>query len=377
MTGPAGDSAPGGDSGESGAPPPPAAPNYRGMAITLAAALLLLVALAGTAPWWAPSLPWAAPSARSRIDQIDRALTQMRDDEATAAAAHQELDRRVAALAAKPAPAAGDMADLRQQMAKLSTGNADLASQVAALGEAVGSRQEAAAASAERIASIENAVQAQAKAGAELTARVEGLEKTAQRAASSGSSDTAIALALLQLRDALASGRPFAAEYGTLTAASRDRPAITTAAAPLAALAKTGVARHAVLAARLHRLAPAILKLPVPEAAGAAEGWSAQLLARLRGLVRVRRIDGAGAPTEIGAAATIDDAEQALADGDLAASVAVVEKLRDGAADAARPWLDMAKKRLAAERAFQQIEAALSADLGTAARAPPAAGAAR
>jgi hypothetical protein len=375
VTEPADEGAPSAGGGDNVTSPPPPAPDYRGIAMTLAAALLLLAALAGTAAWWAPSLPWAPPSAR--IDRIEQALAQIRHDEATEETARQQLDRRVAALAAKPAPASGDLADPRQQVAKLSSSNADLASQVTALSEAARSRQTAAAAAAERIASIEKALQAQAKAGAELTARVETLEKTVQHAAASGSSDTAITLALLQLRDALAAGRPFAAEYGALTAAARDRPPIADAAAPLAALAKTGVARRADLAARLHRLAPAIEKVSAPEAAGAAAGWSGRALAHLRGLVRVHRIDDAGAPTPFGTTATIAAAEQALAGGDLAAAVAVVEKLVDGAADAARPWLDSAKARLAAERAVQQIEAVLTADLGTAAKVPPAAGTAR
>lgn len=385
MSEPAGDSAPrgdsgaGGESGETVVSPPPAASSYRGVAITLAAALLLLAGLAGTAPFWAPSLPWAPPAVDPRVDRIEQALQQIRQDEAAAAAARQQLDRRVAALTAKPAAPAGDIAELRQQVTRLSTGNAELASRVAALAETAQSQQQKSADLRQRIATIDEAVQAQAKTSAELTARVETLEE-ARRTFASGSSGTAILLALLRIGDALAAGRPFAAEYDALTAAARDRPQVIAAAAPLAAPAKTGVAGRAALAARLRDLTPAIAKAAAPERRDAAAGWGGRLLDRLRGLVRVRRVieegGGAAGAAPGGAAAAVDVAEQALADGDLAAAVAAIEKLRDGAAEAARPWLDMAKERLAAERALQQLEAALTADLGGAAT-PPADGTSR
>ncbi len=223
MSEPTGDTAAGGDSGESSVSPPPTAPAYRGVAMTLAALLLVVAALAGTAPFWAPSLPWAPPPARlaappdPRIDRLEAALQQSRQDAAAAKAARQELDRRVAALAAKPAAPAGDIADLRQQVATLTTTTADLAAQVVALGKTVQSQQQAAADLAGRIAA-------------------------AHRERASAASDTAIALLLLQMRGALAAGRPFAAEYDALTALARDRPEIIAAAAPLAAPAKTGVA---------------------------------------------------------------------------------------------------------------------------------------
>ena len=52
----------GGDIGENTVAPPTAVPAYRGVAMLLAAVLLIVAALAGTAPFWAPSLPWAPPA---------------------------------------------------------------------------------------------------------------------------------------------------------------------------------------------------------------------------------------------------------------------------------------------------------------------------
>lgn len=351
-------SEPAGDSdadGENGVSPPPSAPAYRGVAITLAVALLLLAALAGTAPFWAPSLPWVPRSASDpRIERIEHALQQLRQDETATTAATRQLGQRVAALEAKPAPPPADTAELTQQLATLSTGAAKLAA---------------------RLEALDQAMQAQAKASADLGRRVEALEQAAHRATASGSSDTAILLVLLQLRDALAAGQPFAAAYDALTMAARNRPLLIAAAAPLAGPAKSGVMTRAGLAERLRQLAPAIAKAAPAEKAGAgsaASGWRGRLLDRLRGLVRVRRIDGGPLPQ--GDLAPVDTAERALASGDLQAAVTVIEKLHGGAADAARPWLQSAKERLAAERALQQVEERLAADLGAAAKPADAAG---
>ena len=376
MSEPAGDSA-----GEAGvgaetadAERPVAAPTYRGVALALAAALVLLAVLAGTAPFWASSLPWAQPAADTRVDQVDQELQQIRQEQKAASTARQQLDQRLAALAAKPAAASGEIGDLRQQVAKLVSGDTDLASQVAALGKAVETQRQTTADAAHRLAAVDQAVQAQAKTGDDLADRVKALEQASHREAASGSGDTAMLLALLQIRDALAAGRSFAAEYDALTAAARNRPQILSAAAPLAAPAKNGVASRAALAARLRRLAPAIAKMAAPEPDGDPVGWRGQLLARLDSLVRVRRIHRGSLTVPSGPDATLDTTEKALEEGDLAAAVAAIEKLGDGAGDAARPWLALAKERLAAERALQQTEAALAADIGASAKSQPAAG---
>ncbi len=98
------------------------------------------------------------------------------------------------------------------------------------------------------------------------------------------------------------------------------------------------------------------------------------MLDRLRGLVRVRRIGGTGQQAAGGGEAAVDAAERALAGGDLAGAIAALDKLGGAAADAARPWLDLARQRVAVETALQQVEAALTARLGAAAKPPPAAG---
>ena len=94
------------------------------------------------------------------------------------------------------------------------------------------------------------------------------------------------------------------------------------------------------------------------------------MLSRLGGLVQVRRIDGGGQPPqpEPDRQKMVDNALRELAGGDLAAAVAVLDR-PDGAADAAGPWLRMAKQRLGVEAALHRIEALLAARLGNAAAA--------
>ena len=77
LTGPA-ETAPLGD------PPPTAAPardpSYRGLALGLAAILLFTLALVGTAPFWAPLLPWGAqrtgidPTVVERLDAAQQQI---------------------------------------------------------------------------------------------------------------------------------------------------------------------------------------------------------------------------------------------------------------------------------------------------------------
>ena len=78
-----------------------------------------------------------------------------------------------------------------------------------------------------------------------------------------------------------------------------------------------------------------------------------------------------------GPAAAVNVALQALAGGDLEVAVGALDKLTGAPAEAARPWLRMAKGRLEAEAALQRIEALLVARLGTPANAPTGSGPSR
>ncbi|HLY44495.1 MAG TPA: hypothetical protein VKQ73_02865 [Stellaceae bacterium] len=339
----------------SSTPVAPSAPRWRGVAFALAGALLLVVLLVVSGPYWVPLLPWDAGSRpddtaiAARIDRLAAAQQQQAQrhsniEAAAVNAALQPFERRLAALEARPAAPSGDIADLREQLAKLSRATADLEA---------------------RSAALDKIVQAQTAANGDLTNRLTALDKTVRDQRAIDTSEAGLVVALLQIRDAVAAGRPFATEYRALMALAPGRPDIAEAAAPLAESAASGVASHAVLAAQLREVAVSVAAPPAPPAAA---GWTDAALARLRGLVTVRRIDGAGNPA--GPDAAIKNAERALAGGDLGAAVAALDRLTDAAAQAAAPWLRMAKARLAVEAALHRIEALLLAKVGNPAAAP-------
>lgn len=309
------------------------APRYRELAIGLAGALLLVVVLVGTAPFWAVLLPWSGAPAGgdAAIEQFEaarRQMEQLRKESTATSAAAARLEQRLGALEARSPPPpepAPDLGDMRQQIAKLSA------------------------------------------AMTELAGRVDTLAKAGQVRAAHDMTDMGLVLALLQVHGAVEAGRPFAAEYEALATLARARPEIAAAAAPLAEPAKTGVASRSVLARRLREQAGAIANTPA-EAAGAEPGWADAVVSRLRGLVTIRRIDR-GSPSS-GPAAAVNAAELALAGGDLAASVAALDKLAGAPGAAAAPWLRMARERLAVETALRRVEALLTARLGGASAAP-------
>jgi hypothetical protein len=317
------------------------------------AGLLLVVGLVTTAPRWAPLLPWGAAAddetqraLAARLDRLEAAqaqapaqrqrlqeeLRQAQQQTAEARTAAQRLAQRLEGLEARPtAPGVGKLDELGQQTAELS------------------------------------------QKVSQLIARIEAVEQGVRQQTARQGADVGLVMALLQIRSALQAGRPFAAEYEAFAALARGRSEIAEAAAPLADPAKTGVAGLAVLAKRLHELAGNIAGASGSAAPAGPDtaGWGDAALARLRGLVTIRRIDGAR-PT--GADAAVNAAELALAGGDLAAAVAALDKLTGAPAAAAAPWLRMARQRLAVDAALRRLEALLTAGLGSPASAPGSSG---
>jgi hypothetical protein len=338
---------------------PPAAPilsGRRGAAVIgFATGLIIFGLLVITGPFWAPAVsplfmggatPAAEPALAERITKLE---TARHDDQQKIAAAQktasdtaatlQQLDRRIAALESKPAAAAGDVAELRQELKSL---------------------QSRPAASAGDIGEVRQQLEKLTAAGGDLNRRLAALEKTEQALSAADPTDTAILLAVLRIREAIEVARPFAAEYEAVVALARSRPDIVAAAAPLAEPAKSGVASRGVLAQRLHALAGTIATAEAPPAD---DDWAERAWVRLRGLVTIRRIDGAG---QSAPEAALSAAERSLAAGDLAGAVAALDPLSGPAAEAARPWLQMARQRLAVEAALHQVEGLLVARLGAA-----------
>lgn len=299
------------------------------LALSLAVVIAIIVA---AAVLWAPALEplfsrsHQRPDLAARITQLQAAQTALSRDVASAAAADRAalagLDARLHALEARPVPPPTDLSGIRQQIAQLT-----------------------------------------ATAGA-LNTRVDGIDKTLQALPKTDPAEAALALTVLQIGEAVQMARPFAAEYDTLAALVRGHPDLAAAAAPLAGPAKSGVASRAVLAERLHALAGHIATATPPPAAN---DWRGRIMAQLRSLVTIRRIDGSGqTPAETAVAA----AERAMAKNDLAGAVEALQPLSGASAAAAKPWLQLAESRLAVEDALSRLSTLLAAHLGTTATTP-------
>jgi hypothetical protein len=319
---------PPGEPPEAQAAAPPRRPVVE--AVVLAAAVVIVAAALAATPFWAPPLmqllPWGpavpatpAPPAPRAEAAPDPGLAAARSQAAQNAAALQQLGQRVAALEAKPPP---DLAPVEQRLAALGKANADFA-----------------------------------KNDSELAAKLAALQKTVQARPAGDANETALALTLLQIREAVDLAHPFDAEYQALVALARDHPEIAAAAQPLAGPAATGVASRTALVERLRQLAPQIATAKPPPKSS----WKSQIVARLRGLVTVRRIDG---DRQTPAEAAVGKAQQDVASGDLAGAVDALSALSGPSRDAAEPWLQMARQRLAVETGLRRVAAAITAALG-------------
>jgi hypothetical protein len=331
--------------------------------VVLAAFLVLVIAAVAASPFWAPAvaplLPWgrraAAPSAdyaalAARLDAIENrpaaspgisaaTLDAVRSTETALA---QRLDRLEAATAS---PDAG-----------LKSSNAATEAEQQRFAQ----RLDAAAAQSTRTAAgLQQAQQDLArldKLAADLAARAGALEGRSQAEIGAGRTDAALLLSLMQLREAVEAGRPFAPEYAGFTALAQGHPDLVAAARPLAAGAPNGIASRAALRQGLAELADRLATAASPPDR---QTWWEAALARLRGLVTIRRIDAPPTSPE----AVVDRAQAVFAAGDLAGAVSALAALSGIAADSARPWLQMARSRLAAEAALAGLQQLLTARL--------------
>lgn len=266
-----------------------------------------------------------------RLDQLDAAGSANRELQNSVAAVKtnlQQLDQRVAAAEAqsssRKASDAADLQKIQQELTRLGTISSDLAG---------------------RVGTLEHDQQSQN--------------------AAEPRTDATLALLLVQMREAVDQARPFTAEYNAFAALARD-PGLAAAAEPLAEAARSGVASRTVLARRLAELAGPVAAASEP---GAESDLGQRVLAHLRGLVTIRRIDG---PAQSGPEAAVSAAQTAMARGDLAGAAAALDSLTGANAEAARSWLQMARERLAVETALDHLQELLTVRLGSAPPARPA-----
>ncbi len=324
-----------------------------------------LVALEGAAPGEArPGADLAA--IRDRITALEAGA----EDPSTIAALTALRDRVTALEGAAPnAARAADLVALRERLATFEGGVAGAA------------RERDVAVLRDRLARLEGALDAAAVDAAlaalrdedrrleadiaALTDRTAQAERRAARDAEGASAARALVLTIGQLRVALAGAAPFASELIRLEALAGDDQAVADAVADLWRDAGRGIPTRALLAARFEATLRAVLRFE----AQATGDWTGRVLARLSGVVSVRRT-GEDVPGDR-AEAVLARAEARLAAEDLAGAVAAMEALDGPAAEAAAAWLGDARARLAAEQVLDTLDAyavALLADDGNGTR---------
>jgi hypothetical protein len=330
----------------------------------------LIIAGVMISPFWAPALapllPWGAelPAAPTpdyaalagRLEAIERRPAAPAIDVSAIGSAQTVLARRVDQLEAMRN---GDRQS-ETAVASLKGGLDRLQQQFGVIEAQAASRE---AGEAAEMRKVQQELTRLTTVAADLADRLAAQEQRS-RADKTQPTDAMLLVALLQIREAVEQARPFAAELSAFTALAHDRPDLLAATAPLAEVARDAVAGRLVLVKRLAEVAGRITNataLP-PDA-----DWESQALARLRSLVTIRRIEGA---PQSEPEAAVRAAEAALGGGDLGDAVAQINRLAGANAEAAGPWLRMARQRLAVEAALTHLQELLVIGLGHAPEAP-------
>jgi len=336
----------------------------------LAALLLLVIAGVGSSPFWArdvaPLLPWGSQSAAPAED-------------------YAALAARVAAIENRPAPPPPDIAAINSTASALArrvdqleaARGADRQTDAAVAGIKAGLQQleERLSAFEARSATRANSETAEfeklrqqlaqfASISSDLADRLPAIERRVGAAGSAVRTDSALLAALLQMREAVETARPFATEYDAFIALAHDQPDLIAAAQPLAELAQAGVAGNAVLSERLGQLSGRIVPAVAPPVDS---DLRTQALAWLHSLVTIRRIDAA---SQTGQEPAMNVAEGALVRGDLPGAVSALHTLSGPKSAAIQSWLQTAQQRLAAEATLAHLQDLLVARLGTPLEAP-------
>ena len=383
--------------------PPSGSPKgFPRSALWLAGLLILILAGVALSPFWAPQieplLPWsengddyAALSARLAAVEARPAVPNTGIDavqSAVSALSHRvdQLDSRLATIEKRPTPLSADTDAINSALGALTrrvdqlqaAGKPDLGPVRAAMQQLEQRLAAIETESASRMASdtaaskdMQQELSRLGKAEGDLADRVAVLEREAQSQNNPElRSDGMLALLLGRMREAIEQARPFPTEFDAFIRLARGSD-LAAAAQPFAEPARNGVASRAVLVKGLAELAGRMAATNEP---ADKSDWREQALARLRGLVTIRRIDSLSRTGSAGGSnGAVGAAQAALARGDLAGAVAALEQLTGADAEAARPWLLMARERLAAETALDHVQELLTERLGSPPAAPGAA----
>lgn len=162
------------------------------------------------------------------------------------------------------------------------------------------------------------------------------------------------ATALAALSPPLYQSLPFEGELEQVRILALEMPALsqTTLSGPLSVLSgfsKTGVPSLMDLKKGFERASIEALKV---EGLSSEAGWWERTWARIKGLVVVRRTDGAGG-TDLDMA--LYSAEKNLEEGNIKAAMEMVLALPEGESAPFGPWLEQAEKRERALDAFEEL----------------------
>ena len=335
--------------------------------------LVLVIAGVLASPFWAPALrpllPWGTQSGAARYDALAQHL-------ATLEARVARLEQRPVAppidadaIKSAQAAVAQRVTALEAGVATLRQGQQRQTRQAAATTAALtqqSQRLDAIAAQTVELDKLQQELAQRGNAAGELANRVDALEHQLHSQSNVDRSGAAMMLALLEMREAVVSARPFPAEFQAFKELAAHDPDLAAATQPLADAARDGVASQAVLRQRLDEIADRIATAKTP---AVKPKWWEQAIDRLRSLVTIRQIDGTA---KAGPDAAVEAAQSDVAQGNLKGAVAALSKLTGANAEAAQPWLDQARQRLAAEAALMHLQDLLSARLSAPAAASPA-----
>jgi hypothetical protein len=185
-----------------------------------------------------------------------------------------------------------------------------------------------------------------------LAERAESAEKEVRQVAAQRASAQALLLVAGQLRDAVNRGDPYQSELraARLVTPPEDAPLLDS----LAVDATAGIPRKDTLIADFPALANDIVRSAYVPSDG--DLWQ-RAVAKLTGLISIRRIDGQGnAP-----AAIVARAERNVRAGDLAKAADELAALKDRPAELAAKWIKAAKARAAADRTLSELAASAAA----------------
>jgi len=346
--------------------PPQTAPEARaglGLGgVVLVSAVVVAIAAAGAyaaRPYWLAAPAGTPVVAAGDTSDLVARLTK--------------LERDLAARPATPAPAAADP--------KLGQDIAALAKRLGEIDAAIAGTKREAAQATEQAAGIARDAQSRAEALekgfdpqgfvalrtglndlaqkiAALNGRLDAAEKATSAARAQGLADAALTMAVSQLRRAVDGGSVYSPELAAVRAVTGGDAKLQAALDPLAPAAQAGIASRMALTDEFPAVANAIAQASLQRGG---EGWWRAVTDRLDGLISVRPVGAAVAGDHPRAKAA--RAEAAAERGDLAGAVAALNGLEGKPAEAAKPWLDRAKARIAADQALAALESQATANL--------------